>query len=732
MMSAMATMGSFVAYGVARLLLHVYDVLSLPVYLVIDWPVSKFLRIKSTRSERVTPDEHTWTCRQKFDCPPVAEKTFSQVLATLGARFGDKKCLGYRRVLQRTAVTTSQGREIVKKNLDPKYTWRTYREVDQEIGYLMNGLVVHGVKPGDRVCLILETRQEWILTEIALMRLGATVVTMFANSGIDGCVFVVNEVESTHVITNKKVAQDLLNVAVTVPRLTNLIVVEDPFDAFIADTNHKLTIVPYSVLLSDGRSMNNNSRSISDVNAAVDQVSEDDIALIMYTSGTSGIPKGVMYSQKVLLNALKLGWSLFSDRIPMRSSDDATTMSYLPLAHIFEYSIEHLLLTTGGNIGYASPLTAFKNGIGLMEGSISDCEALNPTSTAAVPLVLERMKAMILQEIQKKPLVVQYMFTFAVRYKQFWNRKGFTTPITDKIWFGKTSQIFGNRLQCLCLGGAAVSLDTHRFMRSVLNTCISQGLGATETWAIASAQDEFAYDSNIGFPWPGIKFSLRDWDEGGYRVTDKPHPRGELLIGGPHIALGYFNREDETAECFIQDPRDPDYRWFVTGDIVQVDKLGCFKIVDRKAALVKLMNGEFIALGKIEALLKTCSLIENVFVAGSSLTNFLVAVVVPNAVQLMALAKKLDPSLATSKVSDLCANAFITSKFLEAMKLAAKSGKDKLKDIEIPTKIVLVNDEWTPDNGLITASLKIRRKQLQLKYSQVLDQMFGISEQQEE
>lgn len=723
-----AMVGSLVAYGITRLFIHIYDIVSLPVYIVIDWPFAKWLRIASVRSERVTTGEPTWTCRQTFDCPPIAEKTFSQVLATLGAKFGDKKCLGYRRVLEAKTVTTSQGREIVKKRLDDKYTWRTYRDVDQEIGFLMNGLVVHGVKPGDRVCLILETRQEWIMTEIALMRLGATVVTMFSNSGIDGCLFVVNEVECTHVITNIKVAEDLISASATVPRLTTLIVVQDAFDAALtSQSSRKLTIVPYSVLLSDGRSANNNSRNISDVSAAVNQVTEDDIALIMYTSGTSGIPKGVMYSQRVMMNALKLGWALFSDRIPMESSDTATTMSYLPLAHIFEYSIEHFLLTTGGNMGYASPLTAFKNGIGLMEGTLSDCESLNPTSTAAVPLVLERMKAMILQEVQKKPLVLQHLFRFAVSYKSFWNRKGFATPLTDKLMFAKTSTIFGKRLQCLCLGGAAVSLDTHRFMRCCLNTCISQGLGATETFATASAQDRYNYDSTIGYPWPGIKFSIRDWDEGGYRVTDKPHPRGELLIGGPHIALGYFKREEETAECFIQDPDDPDYRWFVTGDIVSVDSLGAFKIVDRKAALVKLMNGEFIALGKIEALLKTCSLIENVFVAGSSLTNFLVAIVVPNAVQLLALAKKLDPSLANCKLSDLCANPTITTKVREAMRLAAKTGKDKLKEIEIPKKIVLVDDEWTPDNGLITASLKIRRKQLQLKYSAVLDEMFGIT-----
>lgn len=713
---------AMIAYGLARLFIHVCDIISLPFYILYDWPFSKWRKVVAVRA--VQTGEATWTCKQEFQCPDVAEKTFSEVLASLGAKFGDNKCLGLRKVLETKTVTTSQGREVVKKRLDPEYSWRTYLQVDEEIGSVMRGLLVHGVKPGDRVCLILETRQEWILTEIALMRLGATVCTIFSNSGMDGIHVAVNEVQCTHIITNKKVALDLLSAPAAVPRVTTLIVVEDVFDRLTASSD-KVIIVPFSSLLSDGRSMNNNTSSVADVNAAVHQIGEDDIALIMYTSGTSGIPKGVMYSQKVLLEALKLGWSLFSDRIPMQSSDPTTKchLAYLPLAHIFEFTMQHLFMTTGGHIGFGSPLTAFKNGIGLMEETISDCESLNPTSTAAVPLVLERMKSTILQQIQKKPVLLQRLFRFGVNYKYFWNRHGFSTPITDKVLFEKTSEIFGKRLECLCLGGAAVSQDTHRFMRSVLNTCISQGLGATETFATASAQDRHNYDSSIGYPWPGIKFALQDWEEGGYKLTDKPHSRGELLIGGKHIALGYFNREEETAECFIRDPRNPDYRWFVTGDIVEVDRLGLFKIVDRKAALVKLMNGEFIALGKSEALLKTCNLIENIFVYGNSLSTFLVAIVVPNAVQLLNLAKQIDPCFASStpKLSELCANETVTSKVMDAIRTAAKAVK--LKEIEIPKRILLVDDEWTPDNGLITASLKIRRKQLQLKYSEVLDRL---------
>ena len=706
-----------IVYGLARLFIHVCDIITLPFYVLYDWPFSKWMKVVSVRA--IQTGEATWTCKQEYQCPEVSAKTFSEVLASLGGQFGDNKCLGLRKVLEAKTVTTSQGREVVKKRLDEEYSWRTYRQVDEEIRNVMRGLVVHGVKPADRVCLILETRQEWILTEMALMRLGATVCTIFSNSGMDGIHIAVNEVECTHIVTNKKVAEDLLAAPAAVPRVNTLIVVEDSFDR-LTSSSDKINIIPFSTLLYDGRSTNNNTSSVADVNAAI---REEDIALIMYTSGTSGIPKGVMYSQKVLLEALKLGWSLFSDRIPMQSSDPTTKchFAYLPLAHIFEYTVQHLFMTTGGHIGYGSPLTAFKNGIGLMEGTISDCESLNPTSTAAVPLVLERMKSTILQQIQKKGSVLQRLFRFGVNYKYFWNRHGFSTPITDKVLFEKTSEIFGKRLQCLCLGGAAVSQDTHRFMRSALNTCISQGLGATETFATASAQDSHNYDSSVGYPWPGIKFALQDWDEGGYKVTDKPHARGELLIGGKHIALGYFKREEETAECFRRDPSDPDYRWFVTGDIVEVDDLGLFKILDRKADLIKLMNGEFIALGKIEALLKTCNLIENIVVYGSSLSAFLVAIVVPNAVQLLNLAKQMDPSFAACKLSEICANEVVTSKVRDAIRTAAKAVK--LKDIEVPKRILLVDDEWTPDNGLITASLKIRRKQLQLKYSEVLGKL---------
>merc|ERR1712088_909364 len=174
-------------------------------------------------------------------------------------------------------------------------------------------------------------------------------------------------------------------------------------------------------------------------------------------------------------------------------------------------------------------------------------------------------------------------------------------------------------------------------MRVCLGSTLIQGYGLTEVTACATlmAMDDLGTEV-CGIPNQGVQLKLVNWEEGNYRVTDKPKPRGEVYIGGGNIAAGYYKQPEKTAEEFFTDRSGR--RWFKTGDIGEIDKFGVVKIVDRKKDLVKLQFGEYVSLGKVESVLKGCPVVGNVCVYGDSNKSYVVAVICPVSATLKEIA----------------------------------------------------------------------------------------------
>ncbi|CAL4099749.1 unnamed protein product, partial [Meganyctiphanes norvegica] len=203
------------------------------------------------------------------------------------------------------------------------------------------------------------------------------------------------------------------------------------------------------------------------------------------------------------------------------------------------------------------------------------------------------------------------MFREAVRYKQT-NGNSFGCKLLDRIIFNKVKAELGGQLRYLVVGGSPLSPQTHTNIRTMFGCTIQVGYGTTETAAsVSSMIATDARPSNCGPVNLGVYVYLEDWEEGGYKVTDKPRPRGEIIVGGDSIARGYLNMPEETAESFFE---KDGIRWFRTGDIGEFDEAGCLCIIDRKKDLVKLKHGEFVLLGNIEALLKTQGIVDNICV----------------------------------------------------------------------------------------------------------------------
>ncbi|KAF5202521.1 Long-chain-fatty-acid--coa ligase, partial [Thalictrum thalictroides] len=212
---------------------------------------------------------------------------------------------------------------------------------------------------------------------------------------------------------------------------------------------------------------------------------------------------------------------------------------------------------------------------------------------------------------------------------------------------------------------------------------------------------------------------LISWDEGGYLITDKPMPRGEIVVGGFSVTLGYFKNEEKTNEVYKVDEKG--MRWFYTGDIGQFHPDGCLEIIDRKKDIVKLQHGEYISLGKVEAALSSCNYVESVMVHADPFHSNCVALIVPSRQALENWAQ--GAGIEYSDFPDLCQKKETVT---EAQQSLSKTAKDsRLDKFEVPTKIKLLPDPWTPESGLVTAALKLKREQVKAKFKDDLHELYG-------
>ncbi|PIK55781.1 putative long-chain-fatty-acid--CoA ligase 4-like, partial [Apostichopus japonicus] len=646
-----------------------------------------------------------------FEKSPLIESLASKY-KTLDAEFEracrahhEADCLGTREILSEDEELQANGKKF-KKVIMGQYKWKTYRQVFKEVDCFGKGLHQLGVQPRQNILIFSETREEFLISLQACFRYNHPVVTLYATLGEDAIIHGINEAEISLIITSASLLPKLQAVQNSIPNVRTIICMADQ----LRNSSPKVTfdngiqVHSFKSVVQSGQNESDDFRICPVPN---------DLAIIMYTSGSTGKPKGVMISHRNLLSMVAGAVSRISAFGPGDSC-----VSYLPLAHVLELAVELSVLAFGARIGYSSPLTLTDMSTKVKKGTQGDVTVLKPTLMAAVPLIMERLYKGVMDKVKEGSVAKRILFYFAYDYKLRQLSRGFETPILNRVVFGKLKQALGGEIRVLLSGGASLSSNAQRFMHACFCCPVVQGYGLTETCGGATVGELGDHRTNhVGPPLICNYIRLENWTEGNYRVTDKPNPRGEVVVGGNNITMGYYKNPMLTRSVY----RDNNgVREFFTGDIGELQQDGTLKIIDRKKDLIKIQTGEYISLQKVEVALKKSPYIENICIYGDGEFDYVIALVVPykKAVEEIALKCGIGTSW-----EEICASREIERTIL--LSIQQIGSEAKLQKWEVPKKIKLCKEAWTPDTGLVTDAFKLKRKPLQDYYDISIRRLYG-------
>ncbi|KAJ3102397.1 long-chain fatty acid-CoA ligase [Phlyctochytrium planicorne] len=600
-------------------------------------------------------------------------------------------------------VETTEKKTWKYMELSP-YSWLTYAEIKDLAFNAGAGFRQLGLNPGDKVTLFASTSRDWMIVAMSCFTQNLTITTAYDTLGEEGLSFSLNEGEVTTLFTNADLLPITSKIIPIVPTLKNVIFNgETPVTTLenLRTKHPHVRFMPLDALQQLG------------ADHPVDPVppKPEDLACIMYTSGSTGNPKGVMLTHANIVASIAGARTNLLGHI----NDNETYLAFLPLAHILELMVEMTLFYEGVAIGYGAVRT-------LTDASVRNClgdiRELRPTIMAGVPAVWESIRKGVMSKIREAKPMQQRIFNIVFELKWLFIQLGLPTGIFDKIVFDKIKHQTGGRLKFAVSGGAPIPKSTQKFLTVCIAPLVS-GYGMTECVAVLTMQnlDQYSSLGVVGPPVAAAEVMLVDVADTNYSSKNRPRPQGEVWIRGPTVMKGYYKQPELTKEALTEDG------WLMTGDIGEWQPDGNLSIIDRKKNLLKTANGEYIAVEKLESVYKTSKFVQNICVYADSEQFFAIAVVQPIEKELSNYLKSKNVNTANLDLEGLAKHPEAAKGILFDLREVAKSVG--LKPIEIVGGVFVAGEEWTPQNGLLTAAMKLKRKEIVVKYKDDINKLYS-------
>ncbi|XP_071505417.1 long-chain-fatty-acid--CoA ligase 5-like [Diadema antillarum] len=581
---------------------------------------------------------------------------------------------------------------------DNCYEWMSFSQLEEKARLFGAGLMSLGMLPNGEsfVGIFATNRAEWTIADFACVCHSIVTVPLYTSLGKDAIKYIVNQTNMSLLICDTmQKAETVLGESAALPSLKTVVVCDLPADG-TDDTQRRfeaagLKLLSFNDVLSAGTA--NPCELVIPTPSSLNTV--------VYTSGTTGVPKGVPLTHRhYIVNHANIH-STFDVGIYATPKD--VHLSYLPLAHVFERATQYHCLIHGVPMGYSrgDPLLL-----------LDDIQTLKPTFLFGVPRVYNKIYHEVMLSVSNASPVKRALFNFAYQQKLKELKRGVQRrdTIWDKLVFKKIQDIFGGRIRLLFSGAAPISAEVSTFYRATMGCVFFEGYGQTETTScITHTIDTDMTAGHVGIPGADMQIKLVDVPELNYFSTEDV---GEVCVKGSNVFDGYFKEPEKTKEAFDEDG------WLHTGDIGRWNKNGTLSIIDRKKQIFKLSQGVYVTPEKVENVYIRLPLVMQIFIYGDSLQPHVVGIVVPDPT---ALKKIGEGKRVTGSYEDLCKSEVVTNAVLKVLQ---KHGKDDgLQGFEQVQAIALHPEQFSEQNGLLTPTLKSRRTELKKYFQNELDRL---------
>jgi fatty acid CoA ligase FadD9 len=587
-----------------------------------------------------------------------------ELVGAVMAGYAHRPAVGQRAV---RLVTDPTGRTIVE--LLPRFDTITYRELWDRARAVASALSHGGVRKGDRACVLGFNSVDYAVIDLALIPVGAVAVPLQTSAPVAQLQPIVAETEPVVIASSVDYLADAVELSLSGHAPVHLVVfdyqpdVDDQREAVqaakarLADAGSAVVFETLTELLERGTSLPAPQPIGSDA---------DDLRLLVYTSGSTGTPKGAMYPERAVANAWRRASRLAWGMGGTGGIEPSITLNFLPMSHAMGRGILFATLGAGGTAYFAA-----KSDLSTL---LEDLALVRPTQLNFVPRIWDMLFGEFQNELDRR------------------SADGADPAVLEaEVMADLAERLLGGRFVSAMTGSAPISPEMKAWVESFLDLHLVEGYGSTEAGAVF-------VDGIVRRP-PVTAYKLVDVSDLGYFHTDQPHPRGELLVKSADLFPGYYKRPEVTAEVFDADG------YYRTGDIVAEVGPDQLVYLDRRNNVLKLSQGEFVTVSKLEAVFGDSPAVRQIYLYGNSARSYLLAVIVPT-----------DDALARHDRDSLRA---VISESLQNVAKAAD-----LQSYEIPRDFIIETTPFTLENGLLTGIRKLARPKLKERYGERLERLY--------